>query len=256
MGGKPAHLLSRMEEDMSEQMIESNKPEEAEKVRRQTAVYVYEAPLRLWHWVTVLSILVLCLTGYFIGAPLPTQPGEAIDNYLMGYIRFAHFAAGYVVTIAFIGRVYWAFVGNHHARELFVVPFFKKSWWAGVIHELRWYLFLEKTPKKYIGHNPLGQMAMFTLFVLGMIFMIFTGFALYSEGLGVGSWADTLFGWVIPLMGQSQDVHTWHRLGMWLIIVFIMTHVYVAIREDIMSRQSLISTMVGGWRMFKDDKPD
>jgi Ni/Fe-hydrogenase 1 B-type cytochrome subunit len=28
----------------------------------------------------------------------------------------------------------------------------------------------------------------------------------------------------------------------------------VAIREDIMSRQSLISTMVSGWRMFKDDR--
>ena len=35
-----------------------------------------------------------------------------------------------------------------------------------------------------------------------------------------------------------------------------MIHVYVAIREDIMSRQSLISTMISGWRMFKDDKPD
>ena len=27
---------------------------------------------------------------------------------------------------------------------------------------------------------------------------------------------------------------------------------YAAIREDIMSRQSLISTMISGWRMFKD----
>ena len=25
-----------------------------------------------------------------------------------------------------------------------------------------------------------------------------------------------------------------------------------AVREDIMSRQSLISTMISGWRMFKD----
>jgi Ni/Fe-hydrogenase 1 B-type cytochrome subunit len=43
---------------------------------------------------------------------------------------------------------------------------------------------------------------------------------------------------------------------MWYLITFIMIHVYVAIREDIMSRQSLISTMISGWRMFKDDKPD
>ena len=89
----------------------------------------------------------------------------------------------------------------------------------------------------------------------GTIFMIFTGFALYSEGEGKGSWADTLFGWVIPLFGQSQDVHTWHHLGMWYILVFVITHIYVAIREDIMSRQSLVSTMISGWRMFKDDRP-
>ena len=224
--------------------------------RRQTAVYVYEAPVRLWHWITVFSIITLCVTGYFIGQPLPTLPGEASDNFLMGYIRFAHFAAAYVVTVGFIGRLYWALVGNHHSRELFFPKFFVKAWWKEVWHEVRWYLFMEKTPKKYIGHNPLAQLGMFFFFILGMIFMIFTGFALYSEGAGQGSWQDTLFGWVIPLFGQSQDVHTWHRLGMWYLITFIMIHVYVAIREDIMSRQSLISTMISGWRMFKDDKPD
>jgi Ni/Fe-hydrogenase 1 B-type cytochrome subunit len=40
-----------------------------------------------------------------------------------------------------------------------------------------------------------------------------------------------------------------------VIVVFVMLHVYVAIREDIVSRQSLISTMISGWRTFKDDRP-
>ena len=105
----------------------------------------------------------------------------------MGYIRFAHFAAGYVVTIAFIGRIYWAIVGNSHARELFYPKVFRKAWWKEVWHEIRWYSFMEKTPKKYVGHNPLAQLGMFVLFVLGIIFMIVTGFALYSEGLGQGT---------------------------------------------------------------------
>ena len=227
-----------------------------EKVRKQTAVYVYEAPLRLWHWVTALCIVVLGVSGYLIGVPLPAMPGEASDHYLMGYLRFAHFAAGYVLAIGFVGRIYWACVGNHHARELFLVPVHRKAWWGELWHEVRWYLFLERTPKKYIGHNPLGQLAMFGVFVLGALFMIVTGFALYGEGAGQGSWAARWFGWVIPLFGQSLDVHNWHRLGMWYIVVFVMLHIYLAVREDIMSRQSLISTMVGGWRMFKDDRPD
>ncbi|MAH56534.1 MAG: Ni/Fe-hydrogenase, b-type cytochrome subunit, partial [Aestuariibacter sp.] len=37
--------------------------EEKVITRRQTAVYVYEAPVRLWHWVTVFSIITLCITG-------------------------------------------------------------------------------------------------------------------------------------------------------------------------------------------------
>lgn len=218
------------------------------------SVYVYEAPLRLWHWINALAILVLCVTGYFIGSPLPSLPGEASQHFLMGYIRFAHFAAGYIFAIGFLARIYWAFVGNHHARQMFKLPIFDKKWWSEVFYELRWYLFLEKEPEKYIGHNPLAQLAMFFFIVFGTTFMIFTGFALYSEGTGVGSWQDQWFGWVIPLFGQSQDVHTYHRLGMWAMVIFVMIHVYAAIREDIMSRQSLVSTMISGHRMFKDQR--
>jgi Ni/Fe-hydrogenase 1 B-type cytochrome subunit len=216
------------------------------------AVYVYEAPLRLWHWVNALGITVLAITGYLIAHPLPSQPGEASANFLMGYIRFAHFTAGYAVGIAWLARIYWALVGNHHSRQLFMIPFWSASWWSEVLFELRWYLFLERKPKKYIGHNPLAQLTMFTMFTIGFSIMIVSGFALYSEGAGQGSWADRAFGWVIPLVGGSQQLHSWHHLGLWLIVLFVLLHVYAAIREDIMSRQSLISTMVSGWRMFKD----
>lgn len=238
-------------------MLSAQDMQEAEAHGRAVkAVYVYEAPVRLWHWINALAITVLGITGWFIASPLPSQPGEASANFLMGYIRFAHFSAGYVLLIGFLGRIYWAFVGNHHARQLFVLPIFNASWWREVLFELRWYLFLEKRPKKYVGHNPLAQLAMFLLFLTTVAFMIITGFALYGEGTQEGSWAHTLFtSWVIPLFGQSQNVHTWHHLGLWVIVVFVLVHVYAALREDIMSRQSLVSTMLSGWRMFKDEKP-
>jgi Ni/Fe-hydrogenase 1 B-type cytochrome subunit len=216
----------------------------------QEAVYVYEIPVRIWHWVNATAILVLMVTGYFIAKPLPTLPGEASEHFLMGYIRFTHFTAAYIFAIGFLARLYWSWWGNHHAKQLFRLPVLRPNFWSEALFELRWYLFLEPEPRKYEGHNPLAQLVMFSVLVFDSIFMIVTGFALYSEGEGKGSWADTLFGWVIPMMGQSQDVHTWHHLGMWVMVLFVMTHVYVAIREDIMSRQSLISTMVSGWRMF------
>lgn len=215
------------------------------------SVYVYEAPVRLWHWVNALSITVLAVTGYFIGSPLPTMPGEASANFLMGYIRFAHFAAGYVFAVGLLGRLYWAIVGNHHARELFTLPVFSGAYWREVLTMVKWYAFLIPRPSRYVGHNPLARAAMFFGFLFLSLFMIVTGFALYGEGLGMGSWADKLFGWVIPLFGQSQDVHTWHHLGLWGMVIFVTLHVYAAIREDIMGRQSIVSTMISGYRTFK-----
>jgi Ni/Fe-hydrogenase 1 B-type cytochrome subunit len=228
-----------------------------ESIRRRTSVYVYEAPVRLWHWINAAAITVLCITGYFIAHPPPTmQIAEATHQFVFGYIRFAHFAAAFIMTLGFIGRIYWAFVGNHHAKQLFILPVWNPRWWKEVFFELRWYFFLEKEPKKYVGHNPLAQIAMFFFMTLGITYMIFTGFALYSEGLGHGSWADRMFGWIIPLVGGSQMLHSLHHLGMWTILVFIIIHVYAAIREDIMSRQSMVSTMISGHRTFKDDRPD
>ena len=69
-------------------------------------------------------------------------------------------------------------------------------------------------------------------------------------------WMYKAFGWVIPLAGNSLDVHMLHRMGMWAMVVFVIVHIYVAVREDIMSRQSIISTMISGHRTFKDDRPD
>jgi Ni/Fe-hydrogenase 1 B-type cytochrome subunit len=225
--------------------------------RRQTSVYVYEAPVRIWHWTNALAIVVLMVTGYLIGAPLPTMgTGEAYDQFIFGYIRFAHFAAGMILTVGFFGRIYWAMVGNHHAKQLFYVPIWRVSYWREVWFEIRWYLFLEKAPKKYVGHNPLAQLAMFCFMTLGLSFMILTGMALYAEGAGLGSFFDQAFGWVRYLVGDSQTLHTIHHLGMWWIVIFMIIHIYVAIREDIMSRQSMVSTMISGHRTFKDDDPN
>jgi len=219
---------------------------------KETSIYVYEVPVRMWHWINALAITILAVTGYFIGSPLPTMTGEASDHYVMGYIRFAHFTAGYILLIGFVFRIYWAFVGNKNSREIFLHNILSSTYWKELWHEIKWYLFIEKEPKQYEGHNPLAILMMHWFFVWGVTLMIFTGFALYGEGTGPSSWAHTLFSsWLIPLFGQSMDVHTWHHFGMWFLIVFIMIHIYVAIREDIMSKQSIISSMISGWRSMK-----
>jgi Ni/Fe-hydrogenase 1 B-type cytochrome subunit len=226
-----------------------------ERARSLQTVYVYQAPVRLWHWVNALLILGLCITGYFIGSPLPSVPGEASNSFQMGYIRFIHFACGQTLIVFFLLRFYWAFAGNKYAKQLFYMPITNRTWWWGMLYEFKWYAFLVKDPKKYIGHNPLAHVAMFT-FMLFMLFMMTSGMALYAEGHGIDSWQYKVFGFVFSIFPNSQDVHTLHHLGMWAIVVFVMVHIYAAVREDILSRQSMISSIVSGERLFRDDLPD
>jgi Ni/Fe-hydrogenase 1 B-type cytochrome subunit len=47
----------------------------------------------------------------------------------------------------------------------------------------------------------------------------------------------------------------WHLMGMWLMLLFIIVHVYMVIRTDFASRQNGTSVMITGWRTFKDDGP-
>jgi len=236
-------IFERITEEATE------KPSVAEKV------YVYQSPVRAWHWINALCIVVLCITGYLIATPPPSVPGEASDSFLFGNIRMVHFIAGQIMAIAFLGRIYWAFVGNHHSRQLFLPPLWSGKWWREVWFELKWYAFAEREPKKYVGHNPMAQCAMFFMLVIPTILQILTGFALYAEGQGTTTWWHHAFGWVFGVFGNNSfAVHTYHHLFMWVIVVFSIVHIYAAVREDIFSRQSLISTMVSGWRYFKDDK--
>lgn len=213
-------------------------------------VYVYDAGIRIWHWVTALCIVVLCITGYFIGSPPPTLSGEASAHYLFGYIRFTHFAAGMILGVAFLLRLYRMIFGGKHARQIFYVPFWSIAWWKDVFGEIGWYLFLKK-PKEYVGHNPLAHAAMFLMFMLPMIVLLLTGFALYAEGAGVQSTWYSLFGWVFGVLGDSMTVHTWHHVAMWIVIIFAMIHMYMAIREDMTHRQTTISSMISGWRFYR-----
>jgi hydrogenase/urease accessory protein HupE len=44
--------------------------------RNIKSVYVYEAPVRIWHWINAAVHHRAGLTGYFIGSPLPTHAGR------------------------------------------------------------------------------------------------------------------------------------------------------------------------------------
>ena len=204
-------------------------------------VYVYELPIRVWHWVIALAIPALSVTGYLISSP--------IDGLGTDWVRFLHFAIGEVLAVAMIARFYVAFTGNYHARQILYVPIWRKRFWLELSEEILWYMFLRKKPKRYAGHNPLARIAMATVFLWSTVFMTLSGFALYGEDTP-GGWAQKGFGWFF-VFGSSQDIRTYHHVGMYALLMFTMIHLYFVVREELMGRTSVVSTMFNGWRTFK-----
>ena len=218
-------------------------------------LYVFEVPVRVWHWVHALCITILAITGYLIASPLPSMSGEASDSFLMGNIRLVHFITAMVFAVGIFVRLYWAIVGNRYARGMLIPPVWSGEYWSRMWHEVKMYLFLTRKVAKYRGHNPLAMLFMWLFNVVLAIFMICTGFALYSQGTGDGSWADVMFGWVFAIEPSSQAVRMWHLTGMWVMVMFAIVHIYMVLRADVMSRQNGVSAMIDGYRRFKDDGP-
>lgn len=213
--------------------------------------YIYTTGVRVWHWATFLLIITLSITGYLIASPPTSIAGEASDAFVFGYIRTIHFMAGYVLAVSMVWRTTVALTGGPHARQIFYVPVWRKQYWTEMVETMKWYLFLARKGHRGVDHNAMARTAMFGMFVLGTFFMIFTGFGLYAEGAGAGSWQDAWFGWVRTLAGNSMMLHSLHHLGMWLLVVFAVIHTYLAIRDEIMGDVSTISSMFSGWRTFR-----
>lgn len=214
-------------------------------------VHVYGWGLRTWHWVTAGCIVMLSITGFFIGTPPLSIGGEASEHFMFGTIRFLHFSAGLTLAVAFLYRILLAITGRALHREIFMPRVDKPRFRHDFLAEMKWYLFLRNEPNPAVGHNPIAQVVMFLLFTLPAAFMIVTGLALYAEGLGEGSTLDALFGWVGPMLGGSQPMHTYHHLTMWAIVVFAIVHIYAVMREDVLGGQSTLSVIVSGYRYFR-----
>ena len=163
-----------------------------------------------------------------------------------------HYIAGMILAIAMLCRLVWAFFGNAVSRQIFIVPFWRKSWRDGFVGDIKWYLFINKKPDINMGHNPLAQAAMF-LAVLCMFYMCFTGLGVYSaKGYSALSRSfHFMENLAYNLGGNGIDLVLWHRMGMIFLVAFVMIHVYMVIREEIMGRTTMISTMTNGVRMVK-----
>lgn len=181
----------------------------------------HPAAFRVTHWVNLVSMILLIVTGFCIHFPFWPE--------FMGIARGVHIFFGFVIFINCLLRIVLAFTVKSAptggTRE--VVPDYK-TWLpqADNKHQLgawiKYYLFLKKD-------HPLSaklgvpQKLSYLAIPLLLTFMFFTGLCLWSPVANL-----PLFSEAINLLGGAMSVRIIHYFMMFVFICFTMLHGYLA----------------------------
>ena len=213
-------------------------------------VYVWEWPVRVAHWLIAASLLVLSVTGIYIGHPFWTVTGEARQHFLMGTVKTVHSYTAIVFTLSVLARVLWMFRGNMYARWDKFLPVPRRRRRA-LLPTVKFYLFALRKPPGFVGHNPLAGMA-YTLVFGIYLAMIATGFALYSASANVHS-PMRIFSFLAPLLGGLQSARWIHHVGMWLLWGFAVHHVYSSVLMSTVEGNATMESIFSGYKFVHRD---
>ena len=220
-------------------------------IHRLRRVYVWELPVRIYHWLNAAAIIALIITGFYIANPLAlTSNKEASFRYTMGWMRYIHFTAAYVFFFNFLFRLYWGFAGNKYASWKQFIPtsrrFIKEIWQVIKID----ILMLRGKEHLSVGHNAMAGLIYFFMF-LAFGVQCLTGFGLYA---GMSHWwLPHLFAWVPVVFGGDIITRQVHHWAMWFFILFIIIHVYLVFYHDYVEGRGEISSMGGGWKFIEEE---
>lgn len=207
-------------------------------------IYAWSRTDRIVHWMIALAVAVLTLTGFYIHWPF-IEGGAPGGVDVMAWMRFAHFVGAYALILALIVRVYLAFA------SMFDADWRDFSLWSNlrsVPDILGYYLFLKRGHKEYRRYNPLQALTYF-LWVFLILFFVLTGFALYRGSVfGILSAPDA-FAWINTLLGGESYTRIWHYLAMWLFLITVAVHVYMAALTSWTNRDHSFRAIITGYRV-------
>jgi Ni/Fe-hydrogenase 1 B-type cytochrome subunit len=205
-------------------------------------VYVWEWPIRISHWVLVLTIVSLSITGLYMHSPYVTARGHAA--YVMGTMRFVHILSGFLFSLALVVRLVWFFLGNRYARLDQYFPTTGKRW-KDLIRVGKYYGFMAWYPLSFIGHNPMAGAAYMVVYCL-VIVEILTGFALFSRVVG-SPVLNFFIGW-LPRLIDIQWLREIHFITMFAFWMFFIHHLYTAILVAIEEQNGLMDSIFSGYK--------
>jgi len=177
-------------------------------------VRVWDLPTRVFHW--SLAVLVICLV---------------VTGTVGGNAMVWHFRCGYAVLSLLLFRLLWGFVGGHWSRwrQLSCTP-----------SEIRHYLSTWRSPKRYVGHNPLGSLSVIALLSL-LLLQVTSGMFSDDEIANAGP----LTVWVSENI-VSMATH-WHKgLGKAVVLMLISIHLVAIAWYFFKKKENLSRAMLQG----------
>ena len=216
------------------------------KEEKRKIYYLFSPFLRIFHWIMVVCIITLFVTGILITKPLQVMVAEPTYTMMsMDLIRNIHFVAAFLFCAAFILRIY-GFIVNRGDR-LFPRVWEGHFYWETIDVAMH-YMLLKPHHAPFL-RNPLARMSYAGLYVMVLI-EILTGFAMYfmTEPSNIGG---MLFGWVNVILGGELMTHLVHHYVAWAIILFAIGHVYMVLRADIMEAEGEASSMFSGVKFLE-----
>jgi len=187
------------------------------------AYRIWDAPTRLFHWLTVTTVAVAALTGYF---------GPA-------WMLSIHAWAGYLLAGLVVFRLVWAFFGSEFSRfdRLEIAP-------RAVIAHLRGLLAGRGTHR--IGHTPAGS-AMIVAVIAVILAILVTGLVT----LGGQEKQGVLAGIVPYSVGHAA--RGIHSLLTVVLLAMVAIHVVAVVADSLWGPANLIAAMITGRKPAADE---
>ena len=219
--------------------------------------------MRLNHWVVALSMVVAVITGLYIGHPyyqtLIAEP--AATKYVMAWNRWAHFIVAIIFDVSSIVIAYLYFFSRFEKPYKKILPTPKNiSEFVAVVVNL---LTFNRVKKFDSSHSDSFNTVYFLIFHLLLAWMLLTGLQLYVHGLesgisSIGAWWPAMLhlftDWTVPVTGGTyMDVRISHHMTMYLIIAWVMFHIYYQVWRTIFWQEGDINIAFGGSKYVKED---
>jgi Ni/Fe-hydrogenase 1 B-type cytochrome subunit len=208
-------------------------------------VYVWEIPVRIAHWLIVCSIAVLSVTGLYMGHPFTASTGAATQSFFMGWVKIIHGYTAYVFITALVMRLVWMFTGNNYAHwDKFVLT--NRTRARGFMPTVWFYLFLRDKPPGYVGHNPVAAAAYTLVYGLCLI-EVATGLVMRGASAGPSSLIHVFgpWAWVFGGLATARWIH---HIIMWLLLGFMLHHVYSATLMTIVEKNGTMDSIFSGYK--------